>query len=277
MTNNETIDGIPVEEFKVRVSGTLELEEDIAKMLRLDGRVVFLAVGRSGKAEYDADEEKGIATRKDVIKIDTLLPLAGEAREQAISYMRDPQQNLIMVPSIDSETGEVKLPRVTAPAPEPGPIEQEIAAHDLSGEPVEEPALDGEGVTDGRVVPRIDITGYGPDEAAAAIEAMQRGEVEIVVAESVYSEIAEGTEKVKEALDQMEADETEDDEAWPDPRSFDGDDGPSSKPVRSGPEKGSGPGWAPVPYDELLGVGPAAPAGAATGGGHSVGHVGDYK
>lgn len=268
MTNNETIDGIPVEEFKVRVSGTLELEEGIAKMLRLDGRVVFLAVGRSGKAEYDADEEKGIATRKDVIKIDTLLPLAGEAREQAISYMRDPQQNLIMVPSIDSETGEVKLPKVTAPAPEPGPIEQEIAAQD---DPPAEEAPD-----DGRVVPRIDITGYGPDEAAAAIEAMQRGEVEIVVAESVYSEIAEGTEKVKEALEQMEADETED-EAWPDPRSFDGEDGPSSKPVRSGPEKGSGPGWAPVPYDELLGVGPAAPAGASTGGGHSVGHVGDYK
>lgn len=285
VANNERIDGLTVEEYKLRVSGTMEIEESVAALLRLDGRVVFIGVGRTGEASFKANEEEGNAVRKDVITVESLLPLTGEAREQAISFMRDPAQNvMMMVPYVDQETGEMHMPKQPVA---PGPIEQAIA-EDVFAMGTEEPVAQVE-------IPKVDITEMTAEEVAETLAAMQRGEVEVTVdhgpgeevaryrqQRDVMSQIAEGTANVLEALERMgddeETDDDDSDDAWPDPREFEADETDEAAPAAAPREHrdGDGPGFVSVPYADLLEVGPASPHGASLGG-QVVGHVEEYR
>lgn len=122
------VDGFPVEKFKCRVSGTIEITEAEGTAMPLDRIVVMLVAARSDNYVPKLIEEDGTAMITRVVKLEHLALLEGDMREMALQALITGDNNALQgslefpgpqQKAIDPETGEVSTVPVAAYAEPP--------------------------------------------------------------------------------------------------------------------------------------------------------------
>jgi hypothetical protein len=138
------VDGFPVEKFKCRVSGTVEIAEEDGTAMRLDRVVVMLVAGRSDQYIPKIIEEDGTALVTRVVKLEHLALLEGDIREIALQALVTNDQNALqgalefpnsdqpaLQKTVDETTGEIVSAPVAAYAQPPEPVDPEGTLQEL--------------------------------------------------------------------------------------------------------------------------------------------------
>jgi len=83
----ETFDGMTITEYLARFTGTFDVDPEFAEGLHTGKVTVWLVAASTEKTQIDSHQDAGEATRKNIQKIETAIPLAGELRDQAIVFL----------------------------------------------------------------------------------------------------------------------------------------------------------------------------------------------
>lgn len=77
MSNNGRLDGIAVDLYNGRFSGSFEIDEEVGESIAYDDVVSFLVVGTAGKANFNATS-KGDLKRTNVFEVTNVMILTPE-------------------------------------------------------------------------------------------------------------------------------------------------------------------------------------------------------
>lgn len=104
-------EGMSFEDFKIRFSGTLESTQDESAKMPLDRTVVMLVAARVDDSALKVLDEAGGLRLTRVLKVEHVLPLDGELRQQAMTMLaHGNSQGLLSLPNYVHGNGETPTP-----------------------------------------------------------------------------------------------------------------------------------------------------------------------
>jgi hypothetical protein len=94
MTYQQRFDGMEINVYEGKLTGSFELEDVQATNMNLDRVVVFVVAARLGKAQVEPTKD-GDIKRTNTFVVSELQILEGELRDQAIQYLAMPNQGVL--------------------------------------------------------------------------------------------------------------------------------------------------------------------------------------
>ena len=104
----QRFDGMEVNIYEGKLTGTFELDDVKASAMNLDRVVVFIVAARLGKAQVEPTKD-GDIKRTNTFVVSELEILEGELRNQAIQYLADPSQGVLDFGVEDDDEIEAEL------------------------------------------------------------------------------------------------------------------------------------------------------------------------